>query len=138
VTAAIAGRIFHLEAALDEATRQRGLGGRSELPGQGGMLFVWRRPRPLAMVMRDCPIPLDVAFLDAGGRVLAVHAMRPEPPRRPGESAAAYEGRLPAYASPEPAQVAVEVAGGRLVELGIGAGSLVVVEGLADLIARAR
>jgi hypothetical protein len=136
--AAIAGRVFELELALDEATRVRGLGGRSTLPEQGGMLFVWRRPRPLAMVMRDCPIPLDVAFLDASGRVLAAHAMRPEPPRRPGESAAAYEARLRPYPSPGPTRLAVEVSGGRLAQLGVEPGDLVVVEGLEALLARAR
>ncbi len=138
VTAAIAGRVFDLEVALDDAARQRGLGGRTALGAQAGMLFVWRRPLPLAMVMRDCPIPLDVAFFDATGRVLAVHPMRPEPPRRPGERAAAYEARLPAYASPAPAALAMEVAGGSLTELGVAPGDLVVIEGLSALMARAR
>jgi hypothetical protein len=135
---AIAGRLFELELALDDATRVRGLGGRRSVSEQGGMLFLWRHPRALGMVMRDCGIPLDVAFLDAAGRVLALHAMRPEPPRRLGESGATYEARLPAYPSPEPTQIAVELAGGRLAQLGVGPGDLVVIEHLEALLARAR
>jgi uncharacterized membrane protein (UPF0127 family) len=101
------------------------------------MLFVFPSPRPLAMVMRDCPAPIDVAFLDAGGRVLAVHAMTPEPARAAGESAWAYERRLPAYGSGASAQFAIEVAGGRLAALGVAPGSRIAFDAAA-LAARAR
>ena len=118
----IGGERFRLEVAADPQAQYRGLGGRSAIPRNGGMLFVHASPRPLAFVMRDCPILIDVAFLDADGRVLNVHTMKPEPPRRPGESADAYEARLPAYPSTAPAQYAVELAGGRFAELGVGPG----------------
>jgi uncharacterized membrane protein (UPF0127 family) len=134
---AIGGETFALELALDPETRQRGLGGRSELPRNGGMFFAFRSPRPLAMVMRDCPMPIDVAFLDAEGRVVAVHAMRPEPPRGEGEGAMQYEGRLPAYPSGVPAQFAIEVAGGRLAQLGVVAGTRIAFDAAA-LASRAR
>lgn len=113
---------FRLEVAADPAAMYRGLGGRRTIPRNGGMLFVHPAPRPLAMVMRDCPIPIDVAFLDAEGRVLNVHTMPPEPPRRPGEDAIAYEARLPSYPSAGPAQYAIELAGGRFAELGVKPG----------------
>lgn len=120
---AIGGETFALELALDPATRQRGLGGRTSLARNGGMFFAFRTPRPLSMVMRDCPAAIDVAFLDGDGRVVALHAMPPELPRRPGESALAYERRLPEYPSGVPAQFAVELAGGRLAQLGVEVGS---------------
>jgi uncharacterized membrane protein (UPF0127 family) len=119
---AIGGELFRLEVAADPHTQYRGLGGRTAIPRNGGMLFVHASPRPLAFVMRDCPIPIDVAFLDADGRVLNVHTMKPEPPRRAGEAADTYEARLPAYPSAGPAQYAIELAGGRFAELGVGAG----------------
>lgn len=119
----IGGETFALELALDPATRQRGLGGRSGLSRNGGMFFAFRSPAPRSMVMRDCPEPIDVAFLDSEGRVVALHTMPPEPPRRPGESAMQYERRLPEYPSGSPAQFAVEVAGGRLAQLGVQVGS---------------
>lgn len=121
----IAGQEFRLELAADPYTRHRGLSGRREIPRDGGMLFAFRRPEPLEFVMRDCPIPIDIAFLDAGGRVLAVHAMRVEPPRAAGEGALAYEDRLTRYASGVPAQFAIETAGGRLAELGLAPGARV-------------
>jgi threonine dehydrogenase-like Zn-dependent dehydrogenase/uncharacterized membrane protein (UPF0127 family) len=84
---------FALEVALDPARRLRGLSGRGEIPRHEGLLFVLPRPQPFAMVMRDCPAPIDVAFLDAQGRVAAIHEMRVEPPRGAAESPAAYERR---------------------------------------------
>ena len=133
----IGGETFALELALDPATRQLGLGGRSHISPSGGMFFAFRSPRPLSMVMRDCPQPIDVAFLDAEGRVVAVHAMPPEPPRRPGETSYQYEQRLPEYPSGAPAQFAVEVAGGRLAQLGIQVGSRLAFDSAA-LASRAR
>jgi uncharacterized membrane protein (UPF0127 family) len=134
---AIGGETFTLELALDPATRQRGLGGRTHIPRNGGMFFVFRSPRPLAMVMRDCPEAIDVAFLDAEGRVVASYAMPPEPPRSAAESVMQYERRLPEYPSGAPAQFAVELAGGRLAQLGVGVGTRLVFDAAA-LTARAR
>jgi uncharacterized membrane protein (UPF0127 family) len=133
VWVALGGETFDLELARTPAERQRGLSGRARIPRNGGMLFVFPRPQPLSMVMRDCPAPIDVAFLDAAGRVVAVHEMSPEPPRRPGEGALDYERRLPVYPSGAPAQFAIETAGGRLRQLGIAPGERVALdfEGLA-------
>ena len=133
----MAGERFALELALDPATRHQGLSGRSAIPRDGGMLFVFPSSHPLMMVMRDCPAPLDVAFLDESGAVLAVHAMGVEPPRRPGESPFAYEARLPPYGSGIPARFAIETAGGRLAEIGLRSGHRVVLDA-RSLVARAR
>ena len=122
VQVAIAGRIFDLEIALDRLSRHRGLGGRSAIAPYGGMLFSWKQPRQLSMVMRDCAIPIDVAFLDSRGRVVALHAMTPESPRGEDETPFVYESRLRVYSSGKPAQHAVELSGGRLEELGVGIG----------------
>jgi uncharacterized membrane protein (UPF0127 family) len=118
----VAGETFEVEVAADPVTRSRGLGGRASIPRNGGMLFVLPRPRPFAMVMRDCPVPIDVAFVDAMGRVVAIHEMVPEPPRLADETAARYESRLPEYPSGQPVQFALETAGGRLADLGLEIG----------------
>jgi uncharacterized membrane protein (UPF0127 family) len=86
------------------------------------MLFPFGGPRLTAFVMRDCPIAIDVAFLDAEGRVISVHEMQPEPPRKPGESMNEYESRLRTYPSGLPAWFAFETAGGRLRALGVHGG----------------
>jgi len=101
------------------------------------MLFIAAAQRPQAMVMRDCPIPIDVAFLDDSGRVVALHAMQPEPPRGETETWRDYEGRLQVYESRVPAGFAVETAGGRLGELGVKVGDRLVFETRA-LLARVR
>lgn len=133
----LGGETFQLELALDAQTRQRGLSGRDSIPRGGGMLFVLPSARPFAMVMRDCPKPIDVAFLDAQGRVMAIHAMAPEPPRKPGEPRIVYESRLPAYPSGVPVQFAIETAGGRLAAVGLAVGDVVRLD-FAKLAARAR
>jgi len=119
---AIAGRVFQLEFALSPLAQRRGLGGRSHIGAYGGMLFVWESARPRAMVMRECRIPIDVAFLDGWGRVVALHAMKPELPRGESETNRDYESRLPSYRSGKPSHFAVELAGGRLAQLGIQVG----------------
>jgi hypothetical protein len=133
----IAGEPFELELAIDPQIRVRGLGGRFSIAQNGGMLFVNSVLESQAMVMRDCPIAIDVAFLDSSGRVVAIHAMRPELPRRPDESFREYESRLPRYASGAPALFAVETAGGRMRQLGLQVGDRLVFD-IAGLLERAR
>lgn len=110
-TVRIGGRAFHLELALDNATRMKGLGGREHIEKDGGMLFAFRSAQPLNFVMRDCPIPIDILFLDGSGRVVATYTMLPEEPRRQGESESQYEGRLKRYESRFASQFVVELAG---------------------------
>ncbi len=121
----IAGEWFHLEVAADDATRLRGLGGRDYIAPDGGMLFVFPSPQIRAFVMRDCLVAIDIAYLDAAGRVVAMHEMHTEEPRRPGESDYDYESRLKQYSSRFPAQFVVETAGGRLNEVGLKVGDRV-------------
>jgi uncharacterized membrane protein (UPF0127 family) len=122
----IAGEPFELELALDATSRHTGLSGRLAIEPNGGMLFVNTVERPQAMVMRDCAIPIDVAFLDSSGEVVAIHEMRPELPRRPGEGQREYDSRLRVYRSGVPAGFAIETAGGRLGEIGLQKGDRVV------------
>lgn len=135
----ILGETFNLEIAADDLTRFRGLSGRTEIPPDGGMIFVF--PDHLqtvhSFVMRDCPVPIDIAYLDAAGRVLRTHAMVPDPPRGPGEGVPgqiveAYEQRLTRYSSRYPARFAVELKGGTIARLGLKEGEQIQfdVEGL--------
>jgi hypothetical protein len=129
----IGGEPFELELALDAESRTQGLSGRSSIAPNGGMLFVSTAARPQAMVMRDCAIPIDVAFLDMAGKVVAIHEMRPELPRTPSESASEYESRLRVYPSGAPAGFAIETVGGRLDQVGLGVGDAVIFDIAAAL-----
>jgi uncharacterized membrane protein (UPF0127 family) len=133
----LGGETFTLEVASDPAARHRGLSGRGRIPDNEGMLFVLPDDQPFAMVMRDCPEPIDVAFLDATGRVVAVHEMQPEPPRAPDETPMHYERRLPVYPSVLPVRFAIETAGGRLRAVGLAPGDRVGLD-VAALTASAR
>ena len=124
-TLTVHGERFTVEVARTPQEQFRGLGGRTHIDADGGMLFPFGSPRLTAFVMRDCPIAIDVAFLDEEGRVISVHEMQPEPPRKPGESDTEYESRLRAYPSGLPAWFAFETKGGRLHELGVKGGDQV-------------
>lgn len=124
----VEGTRLTVEVARTPGEQFRGLGGRTWIDPNGGMLFPFATPRATAFVMRDCPIPIDVAFLDADGRVVAIHEMKPEPPRRPGESAAAYDARLAQHPSGAPVWFALETAGGRLRALGLDVGDRVEID----------
>lgn len=133
----LGGEPFELELALFPATRHRGLSGRASIDRNGGMLFVFPEPGPLAFIMRDCFVPIDIAFLDAAGSVVATHEMQIESPRRPDEPVLDYEARLRRYPSRGPAQFAIETAGGRLAELRVRVGQRIRLDG-RSLIGRAR
>lgn len=133
----IKGRTFFLTPALDPGSREKGLGEVTEIPPDGGMIFVFTNTVPRHFVMRDCPIPIDVAFLSEAGTVLQWHAMVPEEPRREGEDQQTYDRRLKHYPSGFPARFAVEVAGGTFGELGLQPGDQIKFD-IAGLKARAR
>ena len=119
----VAGKRFTCRVALDDASRERGLGGATVIGPDEGMLFAFPSPEERTFWMRDCLIDLDIAFIDAKGFVTAVHTMPKEPLRAEGESESAYLARLRRYPSCAPAQFALEVAPGTFGALGIRRGS---------------
>ncbi len=118
----LGGEAFELELAVTAAEQFQGLSDRAVIAEDGGMLFVFAEPRVRVFVMRRCPVPIDVAFLDRGGRVLRTHAMKVEP-------ADTSEDDLRRYSSVYPAQYAIEVAGGTLKRVGLKVGDVVELPG---------
>jgi uncharacterized membrane protein (UPF0127 family) len=108
----INGRTFQMELAVTVKQRMRGLSERDSLPADKGMLFVLPKPEVVSFVMRRCRFPIDIAFLDADGRVVAMHEMPLDPPGTP-------ENKLKAYSSVKPAQFALEFNKGTLKELNL-------------------
>lgn len=130
---------FHLELALDQPTRFRGLSDRTHIEHDGGMLFVFPSSgvRVQNFVMRDCPIPIDIIFLDPSARIVAMHEMTVEEPRGANEQERAYEDRLKRYSSKFAAQFVIELAAGSLDRLGLKEGDQVPLDA-EGLKARAR
>lgn len=119
LTASIGGSTFRLTVSASDATRQRGLGGVTAIPADGGMVFAFTDAAVRGFWMKDCLVDMDIIYLDPLGFVTAIHTMRKEPPRRADESLRAYEARLPRYGSVTPAQFVIELRAGRARELGL-------------------
>lgn len=71
-TARFGDASLKLEYATTEAARERGLGGRTSLPANAGMLFVFSRPDYYGFWMKDTLIPLDMFWLDDKGQVVSM------------------------------------------------------------------
>lgn len=127
------GKTFTLELALDDEHRFKGLSGRTEIPENGGMLFVFtdRMTRQHSFVMRDCPVDIDIIYLDPAGHIVATYEMKAEEPRGEGETELTgdagypdwaktnqkYEDRLKKYPSRHAAQFVIELKGGTIKNL---------------------
>jgi uncharacterized membrane protein (UPF0127 family) len=118
----IGGRTFTLELVADNDTRVLGLGGRTSIPEDGGMLFSFPDSQIRQFVMRDCLVDIDIIFLDTEGLILAMHHMPVEEPKRPEESASQYEMRLKRYSSRFNARYVIELRGGMLENLDLQTG----------------
>jgi len=100
---------FTVELALTPTEQAIGLMGRTELPPDRGMLFIWPTADRVAMWMKNTLIPLDFVFIRPDGTIASiVHNVQPCPP----------QGLCPAYASPEPVNMVLEIGGGRSESLG--------------------
>lgn len=92
------GKTFKLELAATDEQRFRGLSGRTEIAADGGMLFTFQRPSRQNFVMRDCPIAIDIIYVDATGRITAMHHMQPEAERSEEEKVLPEDARIPVWA----------------------------------------
>lgn len=78
VTIVAKGHRIQAEVADTPADRDRGLMFRAALPADRGMLFVYPNDARHCMWMRNTYVPLSVAFVDAGGRVINTDEMAPQ------------------------------------------------------------
>ena len=73
----IGGHALKVEVADSDAARSKGLMYRKSMPANNGMLFVFEDIGYHSMWMKNTPLPLSVAFLDAEGKILNVLDMEP-------------------------------------------------------------
>ena len=63
---------FVIEIADTPELIERGLMERETLAADAGVLFDYSEPRDVSMWMKDTPLSLDMLFIDASGKVVAI------------------------------------------------------------------
>jgi uncharacterized protein len=114
----IGNKPFTLEIAADDATREHGLMNRASMPADAGMIFVFDQEGVQNFWMENTQIPLDIVFLDAGGRVVTIRTMKP------------FD--LNTTSSVAPAKYAVEINAGAAADCGVKSGDVLSVPAPVD------
>jgi uncharacterized membrane protein (UPF0127 family) len=109
--------VVRVEVADTDETRSRGLMFRRELADDAGMLFVWPDAQVRSFWMRNTPLPLDMLFIGADGRLQGC-VERAEPFTDTPRSI------------PRPARFVLEVNAGFCARHGLVAGDRLVVRGV--------
>jgi len=104
----IGSKTFTLEVADRTDSRTYGLMRRDTLAKDHGMIFVFDSEEPRGFWMKNCRFPLDILFLDKGGRIVSIKQMK------------AYD--LSSTPSDGPAQYAIELNEGAAEAAGVKAG----------------
>lgn len=71
-TLRVHGVVYHLDIAATDETRLRGLGGRSSMKDDQGMVFVFDQPKSECFWMKDMQFPLDIIWMDANKKVVYI------------------------------------------------------------------
>lgn len=110
---------LEVEVAETASQRQRGLMERESLPEKSGMLFRFENEQSAnnAFWMYRTLIPLDIAFIDSDGRIVAINTMQPCESSSPSD--------CPSYPAGAAYHSALEVNGGYFAERGIKVGDCV-------------
>ena len=113
---------FEAEVVKSPAARAKGLGGRTDLCPQCGMLFIFETDNYHAFWMKDTLIPLDIIWLDKDWQVVDFTAFAQPQAGRPDEE-------LPIYRPKTPARYVLELPGGTVEKIrGFKIGSRVELE----------
>lgn len=106
-----ADSFLYVDIADEPEEQRRGLMNVESLPADEGMAFVFDEPVSTTFWMKDTLIPLSIAFVDEGDRVIAVRDMQP-----------CEADPCPTYGVDEPYVLAIEANLGWFEEHGIDAG----------------
>ncbi|MGZ4125821.1 MAG: DUF192 domain-containing protein [Actinomycetota bacterium] len=112
--------VLHVAIARTEAEQRRGLMHITSLPENDGMAFVWDSPTQTEFWMKDTLVPLSIAFVDDGGRIVTIRDMPP-----------CIADPCPSYGSRAPFVTAIEANRGWFDDHGVGIGDGVTLEAAA-------
>jgi hypothetical protein len=65
------------EMALSRDQQMTGMMWRTNMPENTAMIFVHPQPRQAGYWMKNCFVPLSIAYLDTAGVILEIHDMQP-------------------------------------------------------------
>ena len=109
---AVGDRCVRLVVADSLDERIAGLRSRSDVGDYDGMLFVFDGATDVGFTMSTVPVPLDIGFYDATGKLVSSRHMKP---------CAKAEDACPVYRSDEPFRYSLETLKGKLPSGGISA-----------------
>jgi uncharacterized membrane protein (UPF0127 family) len=112
----IRGVDLPVELAITPEQRVQGLSGRSSLPANTGMLFIFEEPTIPAFWMKDMSFPLDFIWIK-DKRVVALDENVPAP--------RSDQNSPPVYTSPQIIDSVLEVNAGFVAQQGVRVGDLV-------------
>jgi hypothetical protein len=72
---------LHVEAAVTQEEKQRGLMHRKKLADDRGMLFVYEEDRVMSFWMKNTIIPLSIAFITKDGEIIDIKDLTPRSER---------------------------------------------------------
>jgi uncharacterized membrane protein (UPF0127 family) len=103
---------FIVEVATTPREQQVGEMFRTNIPADHGMFFDWGSPRPMAMWMKNCPVPEDMLFINNNGVITHI-----------AEDTVPYS--LANISSEGPVRATLELQGGITAKLDISVGDKV-------------
>jgi uncharacterized protein len=120
VIATDAGEVhITIEVADTDEERARGLMGRTSIPANAGMVFVYPEPTTGAFWMKNTLFPLSIAFYDENGTILRILDMEP-----------CRDDPCPLYDPEVPFIGALEVNQGAFERLGVREGDRIELRGI--------
>ena len=115
-----AGKEYNFTVELPTTPQEQATGEmfRASIPADQGMLFVWKSPQVSEMWMKNCPVPEDMVFIGAGGKIVAI-----------AENTVPYS--LSTISSGVPVQATLELKGGITAADDINVGDQVIAKALS-------
>ncbi|HTO87498.1 MAG TPA: DUF192 domain-containing protein [Thermoanaerobaculia bacterium] len=107
------GAVYSVEVARTPEETSQGLMYRESLPPRTGMIFLFSDSSPHHFWMKNTMIPLDIIWMDGGGKVLFVSANTPPCRSDP----------CPTYGPDAAAPVVLEISAGAAAAEGVRVGS---------------
>ncbi|WP_026438691.1 DUF192 domain-containing protein [Acidocella facilis] len=99
-----AGKVFNFTVEIPKTQQQQDTGEmfRTDIPADSGMLFIWPQPQSTAMWMKNCPVPEDMVFIGADGKIVSIaemtvpYSLKPIAPPAPVKAVLELQGGLTA------------------------------------------